>query len=505
MIFYWRLLLIFSISQFILFFSFPKCLAQNINSKVFCSDFQVSKNLYLVNKSIDLNGDKLIIPKGMKIQFGLLGSFQNGVLVGNDTQVIAPPNNVIFKSDIKLEGTWKADIAHSDWFDFKDDCSLDEKGRYVNGSDNTSQLNNMLLFNKLLFTKGNYFFKASNFYVFSNTTIDGQGSVFKWINSSELSPFLVMGNAGKNIFQESSNILLKNFTVIGSKLESSVKTEQCHGIAIRMGSNIKLVNVHSNLNRGDGLYIGNIRIESNKDYSPSNIEVVNCVFDNNHRQGTSITRANGVRYSKCQFINTEGTAPQSGLDIEPNIVNVSDIDNNFYQCANISIDSCYFSGNRGNGLLIAAVQPIENDNYIIRKITLTNCVFDKGNIRAFGVENLLVQHCDIRTDNYAWLTYRFPVKNVHIDKCRFSCINPNSSIGIKIDVTPNNELLKNILISNCQLVNFNTSGISIDSKVNSNVSGFSIVHNQFYQCPVPVRIGKEVQGINQMFNSIEQE
>ena len=59
------------------FFAFPKCLAQNINSKVYCSDFQVSKNLYLVNKSIDLNGDKLIIPKGMKIRFGLLGSFQS--------------------------------------------------------------------------------------------------------------------------------------------------------------------------------------------------------------------------------------------------------------------------------------------------------------------------------------------------------------------------------------------------------------------------------------------
>jgi hypothetical protein len=45
--------------------------------------------------------------------------------------------------------------------------------------------------------------------------------------------------------------------------------------------------------------------------------VANCHFDKHYRQGLSIITANGLTVERTTFSNTNGTAPECGIDIEP--------------------------------------------------------------------------------------------------------------------------------------------------------------------------------------------
>lgn len=464
-----------------------------------------SNKQYIVDKPIDLHGEQITIPFGTVIVFKGNGAFGNGKIIGNSTLVIAPKNGLVFKSDVQLLGSWRADVAYSNWFDFKDDCLLGKDGRYQSGSDNYCQMNNMLTFDNLYFLKGTYCFKTSNFQIRSNSVINGNGSVFKSTDYTATGVFFELGSSNKRVPAIISNVVLKDFTIIGSKLESTVITEQCHGIAIRFGAKIRLENINSNLNRGDGLYIGNSQIESYKDYSPSGIEVVNCIFDSNHRQGSSITRANGVKYSKCQFTNTNGTAPQSGLDIEPNAIDLSQYTDCNYKCENISIDSCYFANNSGNGLLIPAARNIENDNYLIENVRVTNCTFSNDNIRAFGLNGLLVENCDIQTSNYGWITYRFSSKNIVVNNCRITnTVANNNFVGIRIATTSDASTQESFTISNCVISNFGKAGILVDSDVNYDSFHSIISGNKFKKCKVTVQVGTKIGSVKCTDNVSEQ-
>ena len=100
---------------------------------------------------------------------------------------------------------------------------------------------------------------------------------FKWNTSLKADCFMAIGdNRGK--WAGTSNIQLKNFTIIGNKSESDIKRSNVMEYASRYGSNIILSNLQSGFNRGDGLYIGNVYLESNIDHSPSYISVINCIF-----------------------------------------------------------------------------------------------------------------------------------------------------------------------------------------------------------------------------------
>lgn len=109
-------------------------------------------------------------------------------------------------------------------------------------------------------------------------------------------------------------------------------------------SNVYLYRANGSQASGDGLYIRN----------SSNVVVVNCTFDSNYRQGCSLTdQVQHIFFEGCQFTNSSGTAPQSGVDIEPNSPSgggppvaqnyVTDV--NFYTC------NC--NGNATDGFLVS--------------------------------------------------------------------------------------------------------------------------------------------------------
>ena len=80
----------------------------------------------------------------------------------------------------------------------------------------------------------------------------------------------------------------------------------------------------------------------------TDITIRNCVCDRNHRQGMSIFNVKNLLVENCVFSNTSGTAPQSGVDIEP--------DSAKERIENVVFRNCVAYGNAGNGFETALHQ-----------------------------------------------------------------------------------------------------------------------------------------------------
>ncbi len=112
--------------------------------------------------------------------------------------------------------------------------------------------------------------------------------------------------------------------------------EQRHCMYVVGATNVTISGISCNDSGGDGLYLAN----------STNVTVEDCIFNNNRRQGSSITGGvNHVYYLRDYFTNTSGTAPQSGIDIEPNSPTDYLLD--------INITDCYTNDNAGDGLMVS--------------------------------------------------------------------------------------------------------------------------------------------------------
>lgn len=114
--------------------------------------------------------------------------------------------------------------------------------------------------------------------------------------------------------------------------------EQRHCIAIRGSSEVRISSLACNDSGGDGIYIGPGTVP----YS-SNIFIEDVTLDNNRRQGISVVSAVGLWIRHCTCTHSNGAAPESGIDIEPNRPN--------YRLQNIHIEDSVTSNNSGDGLV----------------------------------------------------------------------------------------------------------------------------------------------------------
>jgi hypothetical protein len=85
-----------------------------------------------------------------------------------------------------------------------------------------------------------------------------------------------------------------------------------HGVYIDGAQNVVIEGLESSSHGGDGFYVGGEPGDPAAD-----IILKGCRADNNRRQGLSIVSARRVHIADCEFMNTNGTAPQFGVDLEP--------------------------------------------------------------------------------------------------------------------------------------------------------------------------------------------
>ncbi|MHB9070856.1 MAG: right-handed parallel beta-helix repeat-containing protein [Sedimentisphaerales bacterium] len=114
---------------------------------------------------------------------------------------------------------------------------------------------------------------------------------------------------------------------------------------------------------GDGICLG---IDQHHTYN-KNIHIKDVFCDNNYRQGISVIDAENLIIENSIFNNTNGHAPSSGIDFEP--------DYDYNRLINCVVRNCIFEGNQICGLLLN-IWDFTDVNSISGRVE--NCTF-KGN------------------------------------------------------------------------------------------------------------------------------
>jgi hypothetical protein len=132
-----------------------------------------------------------------------------------------------------------------------------------------------------------------------------------------------------------------------------------HCLMLRGCKNVLISGLTCKDSGGDGICLGSHNNNPNK-----NVIIRNVVCDNNFRQGLTVGCANKLYITDCVFKNTRGTAPNTGINFEPN--------NRLEQLINIKVFNCIATGNIGNGFLVDLHNLTRNSRPV--SIQFENCL-----------------------------------------------------------------------------------------------------------------------------------
>jgi hypothetical protein len=138
--------------------------------------------------------------------------------------------------------------------------------------------------------------------------------------------------------------------------------------------------------------------------------VENSIFNNNRRQGCSVTNAKNVLFKKCTFSNTHGTSPQKGVDVEP--------DNATDYLQNIVFEDCYSYGNVATGFSLAKDGGLDNPI----SVTFRGCISESDG-GGFGVDQG-------PSDTNGGMVYITDCYSINAKTTGFSCTWANLPIQI---------------------------------------------------------------------------
>ena len=111
----------------------------------------------------------------------------------------------------------------------------------------------------------------------------------------------------------SQDVTITGGTITGDRNTHTGTTgEWGFGISLWNGKNITMNGVKVRDCWGDGIYVNGLNGTTTQ-----NVTIQNCTGDNNRRQGLSIIDLNGGTVTGCTFMNTGGTSPEGGIDLEP--------------------------------------------------------------------------------------------------------------------------------------------------------------------------------------------
>jgi len=180
---------------------------------------------------------------------------------------------------------------------------------------------------------------------------------------------------GNNLLfiHESTNFTVCNLIVDGNRATRTPAEVWSHNIAIHSCQRFIFEQVTSNNAVVDGFYFSLMDTLNFNDTSTYNrdFQMHNCFADNCYRQGASVINAYDFLFMGGAYTNSNGTAPQAGIDVESNDgPTIGNARGRFYGCRfegnagyglvlssvagakSHSVDSCYFSANDGGGISI---------------------------------------------------------------------------------------------------------------------------------------------------------
>ena len=180
---------------------------------------------------------------------------------------------------------------------------------------------------------------------------------------------------------------VNNVYICGGKVQGEKDThngttgEWGYGVVVSSSENITVENMEVCDCWGDAAAIS---YPSNG--APSkHIKFFNCVLHDCRRQGISVIGGENVTIRGCEIYNIRGTAPQYGIDIEP--------DGNVRTAKNIVIDNCYIHDNAVGSIVVAATK---NE---IRNVTITNCTLEDINFQGSIADGVITGGKECRVSN----------------------------------------------------------------------------------------------------------
>jgi polygalacturonase len=168
--------------------------------------------------------------------------------------------------------------------------------------------------------------------------------------------FVVYGN-------KVSDVEISGGTIIGERdAHLSTQGEGGHGIHLSGCSRVTVSNVKVSNFWGDGFYAGHSLKEDGPQLACDDIIFDHIVSTGNRRQGLSIGAARNVQVLNSEFNETNGTAPQCGIDIEP--IRGQTIDN-------VLIENCVMRNNHAYGILLYK---------FMSNVTIKHCEFVQNSV-----------------------------------------------------------------------------------------------------------------------------
>lgn len=120
-------------------------------------------------------------------------------------------------------------------------------------------------------------------------------------------------------FDRAKNCSFTGGKIVGDKeIRTYDDSESGMGIGIMKGDNISISDVEISKCWGDGIWIGDASRGWDGVRDSYYITVSNCNIHHNRRNNISLVGAKCVTILGCKFNYAKGTAPQFGMDIEPN-------------------------------------------------------------------------------------------------------------------------------------------------------------------------------------------
>ena len=109
-------------------------------------------------------------------------------------------------------------------------------------------------------------------------------------------------------------------------------SEWRHAVSILKAQNVTVKDLTILSSGGDGVYVNGTK----------GVLLENLVVRDHHRQGMSPISVDDMTVRRCCFNDTIGTAPQCGIDMEPN--------NEHNKFVNVVYEDCVFNGNNAHGI-----------------------------------------------------------------------------------------------------------------------------------------------------------
>lgn len=345
--------------------------AKSINTKVDNSQFDMSKyktlpikanKTYTLKSNWDLKGETYVLPEGVTLK-SRGGVFKNGTLIGNETKIDS--KKPLFE-EVLIMGDWNVSVITTSLF-----TNLDYENslRDVLALANPEVENNVVIEDKVYTVSAKSFQAALD--ICSNTTLIINGTIRLQPNEHKGCAILQI-NGSENVVVKGSGSL------IGDKKEhTGTEGEWGHGINILKSNNVTIEGLNVKSCWGDCIYVGN---------ESSNIIIDNCSLNDGRRQGISVTSADGVVINGCTITNVFGTAPQHGIDIEPNKGESA----NNVRIENVAISNCH------GGIMSWRPESASIGDIIIKNCTISN-IKVPAPINMQLANKVLIEDCEIES------------------------------------------------------------------------------------------------------------